>query len=259
MNGSLMPIFLQSMAAWSALTFFSYLIIAGGGYYFIWMRGKERWQHKRILPERRRPPQPWNEFKLSTVLCLMFGAMLGGITVLTALGWTRMYANIGDFGWTYFLGSIVLMAVLHDSYYYWAHRLMHSKLVFRHIHLVHHRFTNPTPFACYAFHPFEGVVEIAIIGLLLLLMPIHSLALAIYIVIQTVLNVISHLGYEFYPAWISRWFITSTHHSLHHAHFHGHYMLYFNAWDRLMGTNQADYHDICESLAAAKPPEYRAS
>ena len=67
------------------------------------------------------------------------------------------------------------------------------------------------------------------------------MAVASYVVVLTALNVVSHLGYEFYPARLARWFITSTHHNLHHDRSHGHFMLYFNFWDRLMDTNERDY------------------
>ena len=61
---------------------------------------------------------------------------------------------------------------------------------------------------------------------------------------------ISHLGYEFYPSWIARWFITSTHHNMHHTNARGHFMLYFNIWDRLMGTNEARYEGEIEKINA---------
>ena len=100
------------------------------------------------------------------------------------------------------------------------------------------------------FIPLEAVVEVAWVAPVALLLPIHPGAFAIYIVILTVLNVISHLGYEFYPPWIARWFITSTHHNMHHTNARGHFMLYFNIWDRLMGTNEADYEDEIEKISA---------
>lgn len=71
-------------------------------------------------------------------------------------------------------------------------------------------------------------------------------ALACYVVFLKALNVISHLGYETYPPWVGRWFITSTHHNLHHTRGRGHFMLYFNIWDRLMGTNADDYEALLE-------------
>jgi sterol desaturase/sphingolipid hydroxylase (fatty acid hydroxylase superfamily) len=38
------------------------------------------------------------------------------------------------------------------------------------------------------------------------------------------------------------WVLNSiTHHAQHHEKFHANYGLYFNVWDRLMGTNHRDY------------------
>jgi sterol desaturase/sphingolipid hydroxylase (fatty acid hydroxylase superfamily) len=45
---------------------------------------------------------------------------------------------------------------LHDTYFYWLHRLMHHPRLFRLVHLVHHQSTNPSPFAAYAFSPFRS-------------------------------------------------------------------------------------------------------
>jgi sterol desaturase/sphingolipid hydroxylase (fatty acid hydroxylase superfamily) len=67
------------------------------------------------------------------------------------------------------------------------------------------------------------------------------------------MNVMGHLGYELFPKWflqnkISRWLNTSTHHNMHHHYGKGNYGLYFNIWDRLLGTNHPQYekqfHDV---------------
>ncbi len=39
----------------------------------------------------------------------------------------------------------------------------------------------------------------------------------------------------------------------HRTEARGHYMLYFNIWDRLTGTNLPDYHATFEVLAGSKP------
>lgn len=245
--------FLETSAEWFTFAFLVYFVIAAGAYRLLWEDRAGRFRHKMIQPEARRRPDPFRELCLSVGSLTMLAIMLGGVRILTDLGWTRVYANITDRGIGYFLLTVLIIAVVHDTYYYWAHRWMHSKLLFRHVHRVHHEFTNPTPFASYAFHPFEAVIELAIIGALLLVLPIHMGAIAVYFVIFTALNVVSHLGFELYPAWISRWFITSMHHNLHHTRFVGHYMLLFNIWDRAVGTNYPDYHALCDKLAAAVP------
>jgi sterol desaturase/sphingolipid hydroxylase (fatty acid hydroxylase superfamily) len=248
-----MSLFLRTMAEWFAFMFLVYFVMASAAYRILWVDRAEQLSHKRIQQKARRTPNPFSELSLSVQSLLLLAVMLGGVHVLTALGWAKFYDEIGTHGIGYFWLSMGVIAVVHDTYYYWAHRWMHSKLLFDRVHRVHHQFINPTPFASFAFHPLEGVIEIGILGALLLVMPVHPWAVAIYFTIHTALNVVSHLGFEFYPAWVSRWFITSTHHNLHHSRFTGHYMLYFNIWDRAMGTNHADYRALAQRLAMATP------
>jgi sterol desaturase/sphingolipid hydroxylase (fatty acid hydroxylase superfamily) len=78
------------------------------------------------------------------------------------------------------------------------------------------------------------------------LLPIHPLAFAAFMVWQIVFNVVGHTGYEFYPSWLldswlGRFLNTPTNHIQHHESFRGNFGLYFNYWDRLMGTNHPDY------------------
>jgi sterol desaturase/sphingolipid hydroxylase (fatty acid hydroxylase superfamily) len=39
----------------------------------------------------------------------------------------------------YILWCIVLLDVLHDAWFYWTHRLLHWRPLYRHIHFEHHR------------------------------------------------------------------------------------------------------------------------
>jgi sterol desaturase/sphingolipid hydroxylase (fatty acid hydroxylase superfamily) len=59
-------------------------------------------------------------------------------------------------------------------------------------------------------------------------------------------NILGHTGYEIYPRWLMKtplkFFLnTPTHHTMHHEKMRGNYGIYFNFWDRLMGTNHPHY------------------
>jgi sterol desaturase/sphingolipid hydroxylase (fatty acid hydroxylase superfamily) len=59
-------------------------------------------------------------------------------------------------------------------------------------------------------------------------------------------NVYVHVGMEFLPkrlaeSFLGGWIGTPTHHNVHHRVFSGNYGLWFNIWDRLMGTNHPTY------------------
>lgn len=227
-----------------------FLVIAGAFYGGFWLWGRDRLQARRIQQQPLRAALPLRELAFSVLSIALFSVMLLGLWMLDRFDLTAIYWQVEAYGGVWFLLSIVVMALVHDSYYYWAHRFMHHPRVFRRVHKLHHSFHNPTPFASYAFHPLEAIIEVAWILPLALVMPIHPAALACYVVFLTVLNVISHLGYETYPSWVARWFITSTHHNLHHTRGRGHFMLYFNIWDRLMGTNAHDYEALLEEIDA---------
>jgi Delta7-sterol 5-desaturase len=59
-------------------------------------------------------------------------------------------------------------------------------------------------------------------------------------------NVVGHMGYEYNARWFMKTPLrlilnTPTNHVMHHEKMRGNYGLYFNFWDRLMGTNHSDY------------------
>jgi sterol desaturase/sphingolipid hydroxylase (fatty acid hydroxylase superfamily) len=142
--------------------------------------------------------------------------------------------------------SVALSLIIHDTYFYWIHRLLHHPVLFRHAHLVHHKSTNPSPWASYSFHLLESVLEGGILVVVAFALPIHPLALVLFIISGFIINVYGHLGYEIMPKGLrnSIWFEiinTSVHHNLHHSKFKGNYGLYFRVWDRLMGTEHPDY------------------
>ena len=88
---------------------------------------------------------------------------------------TTFYKHIDEHGTIYFILAFPLMLLMHDTYFYWAHRLMHNRWLFKWVHLVHHRSTNPSPWAAYAFHPLEAVVESLIFVIFLFTIPVHSI------------------------------------------------------------------------------------
>ena len=105
-----------------------------------------------------------------------------------------MYWKISDYGRGWFFGSIVCAIFLHGAYFYWAHRLMHHPRIYRHLHLVHHKSVNPSPWAAYAFHPVEAVLEAGIVPLLLLVMPLHPLSFWAFVTLMLAFTVYGHQG-----------------------------------------------------------------
>lgn len=183
-------------------------------------------------------------YSLSTMLIFSFIIMVLNEPAIAP--YTTRYPNMGDYGMVWYFACFPVMFIMHDFYFYVMHRLMHHPAVFKQVHLVHHKSTNPSPWAAYAFHPLEAVVEQGIVVIFYFTLPIHISNLAIFFLFSIVYNVYGHLGYELYPkgfnrSWIGKWINTSTNHNQHHQYFKGNYGLYTLVWDRLFGTIRADY------------------
>lgn len=235
--------------------FLRYFIVAGAAYLFFWVLFKGRLRHRIIQRKTPKFKKMWFEFCYSMSTVLIFSLVGLGIVQFERAGYTRIYEDIKDYGWIWFCASIVLMLLLHDAYFYWTHRLLHHPKIFRRVHLVHHRSTNPSPWAAYSFHPIEALIEAGIFPLVVFIIPAHTLALALFLLYMITRNVTNHLGIEFLPAWFLHnkwinWHTTATHHDLHHKNFNSNYGLYFTWWDKWFGTEDKNYVEIFEEVAS---------
>ncbi len=161
---------------------------------------------------------------------------------------TTWYTDISMYGELYFWLAFPLMLIMHDTYFYITHRLMHHPVLFKLFHLVHHKSTNPSPWAAFAFHPLEAIVEIGILAVYLFTIPVMKAHLFFFFLFMMIYNVYGHLGWELYPknfqrSRIGKWINTSVNHNQHHQYFKGNYGLYFLWWDRLFGTIRNDYDE----------------
>ena len=153
-----------------------------------------------------------------------------------------------------------LMVIAHDAWFYWIHRAMHSKALFRATHLHHHKSRTPTPWTAYSFTTIEAALEVAFVPVFLLLTSQLGVAYAGYAILffiwhQMIRNVMAHAGSELFPAgWVDNpwtsWISTTTHHDLHHSSGHN-FGFYFTFWDRWMGTEHPRYKE--EFRKNAKP------
>ena len=223
-----------------------YLLFAGAAWVLAYGFFRNRWFHRKIIARFPQRSDVRRELGYSLMTLVIFGAMGAGTIALSWAGYTQMYWKIPERGLGWFFGSVVCAIFLHDTYFYWTHRLMHHRRLFPLFHRVHHLSTNPSPWAAYAFAPAEAVVEAGIFPVVALAMPIHPAAFGLVMLWQIVFNVAGHTGFEFHPRWLMdsplRYLLnTPTNHVMHHEKMRGNYGLYFNLWDRLMGTNHPEY------------------
>ena len=232
--------------------------IAGSSYLIFWKLLRNKLQHRRIQQRFPTAARLWRETRWSFSTFAVYTLLGFASYFLYKTGHTRIYPKIADRGWPYFVFSVGVMIVVHDTYFYWTHRLLHWKPLFKQVHRVHHESLNPSPWSAFAFHPIEAAISFWILPLVVVLIPCHLAAVNLFLLYMTALNVAGHLGYEvfwsgFTHHWLFGWHNTSTHHNMHHSKVHCNYGLYFNVWDRLMGTNHAAYHATFDAVLARQP------
>ncbi|HVV54717.1 MAG TPA: sterol desaturase family protein [Mucilaginibacter sp.] len=224
-------------------------------FFYIW----KRWKYWHLKIQQRFPDRKhiYREIRYSFYTVFIFGIVIVQVMWASKNRWTLVYYPIDKYGWPYYFFSITLMVFVHDTYFYWAHRLLHWKPLFKTVHIVHHRSLNPTPFSAYAFHPVEALVEIGIIPLIVFTIPYHVSALDIFSVYTLLMNIFGHMGYEFFSKGFVRnkflkWHNTATNHNMHHRFIKCNYGLYFNIWDRLMKTNHPHYEEVYDQVIAQR-------
>ena len=236
---------------WEASNILSrYLMFAGGAFILFYVILKKPLWFRKVQKRMPKLTDYGRDFMYSVITVTIF-ATVAFLVFGTFKAYTNFLPMDADISLTYIIFTWVCMFAIHDTYFYWMHRLMHLPRLFKTIHLVHHKSTNPSPWTAYAFHPFEAIVEVGILPLIAFTIPVVPSTLGWFFLFQIMYNVYGHLGFELYPkgfhkTWIGRWVNTSVAHNLHHKGFDGNYGLYFLIWDRIMGTIRKDYDETYE-------------
>lgn len=152
------------------------------------------------------------------------------------------YININQYGYTYFIFSIFLVILSYDAYFYWSHRLLHTRFFFKYVHALHHKSRNITVLSFFTFHPLELFILSLGAPIAMFLFPVNPEALVIGQAIHILFTVYGHCGYDFIPVKLSRWLNTAVYHYNHHQGSDTHYALYFTFWDKLLGTFEKRRH-----------------
>jgi lathosterol oxidase len=237
----------KAFVYFSGLSLMRYIVFVALAFLALWWIARRPGWRARIQSGVASAKQLRRELFLGSTAILIGGAIAPLLMVTGGLSHLAFYKNIGEHGWAYFFFSIVLMMFVRDTLFYWFHRAMHHRSVFRFAHRSHHLSTNPNPWTSYSVHPVESIFDTVITFVVILFfIPKHFFAYAIFLWIDAAVAVMGHIGFEIYPRgfsrhWFGRWINTSTAHNSHHATARHNYSFYFLFWDRLMGTLDPDY------------------
>lgn len=220
--------------------------------FFIW--GKQKFAAIKIQKQDFKPAKVKHELIYSFINRIFLAGVTVGIAYLfTQTNYTLAYTDINQYGLWYLILSVPLALLTHDLYFYIVHRLMHTRLLMRPVHGVHHVSLDPTPFAGYSFHLTETVIEYAYLVFIIFLVPLHPIAYLILNLAILSFNMYGHLGYEIMPKWwvtnpLTKYVNTPTNHNMHHSKFNWNFGLYTNIWDRIFKTHHPKYEQTFLSL-----------
>lgn len=228
------------------LIFFIILLIryfaTAGFFYAFYLKVKKSNTDKKILSKRPlKKEQVKKEIYWSVISSAIF-AFFGAVTYWLYLNqFTSIYLDPATYGYWYLPLSLVIVLLLHETYYYWVHRAMHFPKIYKVVHKVHHQSLSTTPWTAFSFHPWESIIEALIVPLILIVVPVNIYVLLFYLILMTFSSIINHLDIEVYPesfrkSAFGKLWIDATHHHYHHKEFNTNYGLYFTFWDKLMGT-----------------------
>ena len=139
-----------------------------------------------------------------------------------------------------FLWQIPTFFVIEDFYFYWIHRFLHHKRVYKYVHKIHHEHKYPFGIAAEYAHP----VETFFLGIGTLLGPLffakHMVTLWVWLFFRLVETVEDHSGYDipWNPTNLIPFWGGAVHHDFHHKTFEGPYSSVFTWCDWMFGTDK---------------------
>lgn len=161
--------------------------------------------------------------------------------------------------WQTQLTQLVAFFFMEDAWHYFAHRLLHHKRIYKHIHKLHHEFSAPFGLAAEYAHPIEVLVlGMGTVGGPLLYCYLsggnmHIVTVYIWIMLRLFQAVDAHSGYDF-PWSLHNWFplwAGADHHDWHHSTFTNCFSTSFRYLDYIFGTDES-YNKHAKAVREAK-------
>jgi len=173
------------------------------------------------------------EIRMALTSFPLMGLPMCPLATLVSKGYSKMYYNVDDYGWTYLVLSVPLFLFFTDMCIYWIHRGLHIPVIYQHIHKPHHTYRFTTPFSSHAFHPLDGFAQGAPYYIFLFLFPMHHILHVCMFMFVNYWTISIHDQVDFQG---DGWILSTGHHTIHHADFVKNYGQYTTLWDRLGGT-----------------------
>lgn len=229
----------------------TFLTLVGGGlsvffilgalsymFFFVWRRREFHPEYEADRPSVRKA------MKWSAISVIGNAILVAPFHYFLAQGYGGIYWDVGEHGWGWLFGSVLLMLVWGETLIYWIHRALHGDFLFGKLHHIHHQWRESTPWVGVAFHPLDAFFQGLPHHIFAFIFPVHAgvYLLSVSMVAVWAVSIHDRISFVRWP-----WLNNSGHHTLHHWYSDYNFGQYTTFWDRLCGTHKSPFRD-CEDV-----------
>jgi lathosterol oxidase len=220
-----------------AVTVVTYWGLGGLVHLWFYRRRRDEARHWKLQPER------WLDRAQTRRAFLLGSANIcaGSLVTATFVWWigggagrSAIYFGWRDHGLVWLPLSAVALYFAIDAGLYYSHRLLHHRLLFRHVHRLHHQFVAPTIFTTTATHPLEFAIFQLMVLLPAFVIPLHIGVYFGVLAYTYLIGMIDHVGVRVH--WGLPLHADNHFHDEHHRYVHCNYGHHTALFDRLHGT-----------------------
>ena len=176
----------------------------------------------------------------------VFWSIASGCTVWTAyealMMWSYANGHLTMVEWetqpVYIAVLLVLLMLWQTIHFYFGHRLIHWKPLYRSAHYVHHKNVNVGPWTGLTMHPIEHVIYFSVV-LIYWIVPAHPVHVMFTLQFAALMSTVGHIGFDKLVVTRNLTLPSDFFHYLHHRYFECNYGNTIFPADRLFGT----FHD----------------
>ena len=184
----------------------------------------------------------------------VFWSIASGCTVWTAyealMMWSYANGHLTMVEWetqpVYIAVLLVLLMLWQTIHFYFGHRLIHWKPLYRNAHYLHHKNVNIGPWTGLAMHPIEHVIYFSVV-LIYWIVPAHPVHVMFTLQFAALMSTVGHIGFDKLVVTDKLTLPSDFFHYLHHRYFECNYGSTIFPADRLFGT----FHDGSPEAHAA--------
>ena len=201
---------------------------------------------KKIIPNKKN--KTLYEMKYTIFSFLIF-------FIIVFLYFKLFNSNIINYSFDFNIYTIIFwifFVVLHDAYFYFVHRFLHTKFMMKYVHYVHHKSNPSNIWSSYSFHPVEAIFY-AWVSIIIFLYDINFYAFIFAVFYNDYFTILWHSWYELFwknvkNTWFYKYFATTTYHDVHHSLNNWNIWLYFTYLDYYFWTRSKNYEKTFDKL-----------